>query len=137
MEKEVIFLALGAAAYYENISNSNIQGISASAYTESISLLANKDAFKYNLLIAPGLIADPTNFPLHNNVVNQMITTVQERGDSMVVTDVVGYGSNITPVVTSAQSKDTSYAATYWPWLLTIDPNTSNSSLGSYSYINS
>ena len=44
----------------------------------------------------------------------------------MVVTDVVGYGSNITPVVTSAQTKDTSYAATYWPWLLTVDPNTSN-----------
>jgi len=115
-----------AGAYYENISNTNIQGISANAYTESISLLANKDAFRYNLLIAPGLIADPTQFPLHNTVVNQMITTVQERGDSMVVTDVVGYGSNINPVVTSAQTKDTSYAAAYWPWLYTVDPNTSN-----------
>jgi len=115
-----------AGAYYENISNTNVQGLKANDYTESISLLANKDAFKYNLLIAPGLIADPQSFNLHNAVVNQMITTVQERGDSMVVTDVVGYGSNITPVVTSAQSKDTSYAATYWPWLLTVDPNTSN-----------
>jgi len=115
-----------AAAYYENISNSNIQGLTANDYTESISLLANKDAFRYNLLIAPGLIADPTQFPLHNAVVNQMITTVQERGDSMVVTDLVGYGSNINPVVTSAQTKDTSYAAAYWPWLYTVDPNTSN-----------
>ena len=115
-----------AAAYYENISNSNIQGLTANDYTESISLLANKDAFRYNLLIAPGLIADPTQFPLHNTVVNQMITTVQERGDSMVVTDLVGYGSNINPVVTSAQTKDTSYAAAYWPWLYTVDPNTSN-----------
>ena len=115
-----------AAAYYENISNSNIQGLTANDYTESISLLANKDSFRYNLLIAPGLIADPTQFPLHNAVVNQMITTVQERGDSMVVTDLVGYGSNINPVVTSAQTKDTSYAAAYWPWLYTVDPNTSN-----------
>ena len=115
-----------AAAYYENISNSNIQGLTANDYTESISLLANKDSFRYNLLIAPGLIADPTQFPLHNTVVNQMITTVQERGDSMVVTDLVGYGSNINPVVTSAQIKDTSYAAAYWPWLYTVDPNTSN-----------
>jgi uncharacterized protein len=115
-----------AAAYYENISNSNIQGLTANDYTESISLLANKDAFRYNLLIAPGLIADPIQFPLHNAVVNQMITTVQERGDSMVVTDLVGYGSNINPVVTSAQTKDTSYAAAYWPWLYTVDPNTSN-----------
>ena len=113
-------------AYYENISNTNVQGLTANDYTESISLLANKDAFKYNLLVAPGLIADPTQFNLHNNVVNQMITTVQERGDSMVVTDLVGYGSNINPVVSSAQIKDTSYAAAYWPWLYTVDPNTSN-----------
>jgi len=115
-----------AAAYYENISNTNIQGLTANDYTESISLLANKDAFRYNLLVAPGLIADPSQFPLHNTVVNQMITTVQERGDSMVTLDLVGYGSNINPVVTSAQTKDTSYAAAYWPWLYTIDPNTSN-----------
>jgi hypothetical protein len=115
-----------AGAYYENISNTNIQGLTANAYTESISLLANKDAYNYNLLVAPGLIADPTQFPLHNNVVNQMITIAQQRGDFMVVTDVVGYGSNINPVVTSAQTKDTSYAATYWPWLYTVDPNTSN-----------
>jgi hypothetical protein len=113
-------------AYYENITNANIQGLTANAYTESISLLANKDAYNYNLLVAPGLIADPTNFPLHNNVVNQMITIAQQRGDFMVVTDLVGYGSNINPVVTSAQTKDTSYAAAYWPWLYTVDPNTSN-----------
>jgi hypothetical protein len=98
-----------AGAYYENISNANIQGLTANAYTESISLLANKDAYNYNLLVAPGLIADPTQFPLHNAVVNQMITIAQQRGDFMVVTDVVGYGSNINPVVTSAQTKDTSY----------------------------
>jgi hypothetical protein len=115
-----------AGAYYENITNTNIQGLTANAYTESISLLANKDAYNYNLLVAPGLIADPTNFPLHNNVVNQMITIAQQRGDFMVVTDIVGYGSNINPVVTSAQSKDTSYAAAYWPWLYTVDPSTSN-----------
>jgi len=115
-----------AGAYYENISNANIQGLTANAYTESISLLANKDAYNYNLLVAPGLIADPTQFPLHNAVVNQMITIAQQRGDFMVVTDLVGYGSNINPVVTSAQTKDTSYAAAYWPWLYTVDPNTSN-----------
>lgn len=115
-----------AGAYYENITNTNIQGLTANAYTESILLLANKDAYNYNLLVAPGLIADPSQFPLHNNVVNQMITIAQQRGDFMVVTDIVGYGSNINPVVTSAQTKDTSYAAAYWPWLYTVDPNTSN-----------
>jgi hypothetical protein len=112
-----------AGAYYENISNANIQGISSSAYVESISLLANKDAYNYNFITAPGLIGDSTNYASHYPVVNQLITMVQNRGDAMAVIDVVGYNSNIIPVTTNAANFDTSYAATYWPWLKTIDPN--------------
>ena len=110
-------------AYYENISNSNIQGLPANAYTESISLLANKDAYKYNLLTAPGLIADGTNYPAHFPVVNQLLSVVQSRGDSMTILDLVGYNSPIIPVTTNAITFDTSYAASYWPWVQTIDPN--------------
>jgi phage tail sheath protein FI len=55
-----------------------------------------------------------------------MINTVQNRGDAMTVVDLVGYGSNINPVLTQALSYDTSYAAAYWPWVQTIDPNTGN-----------
>jgi phage tail sheath protein FI len=112
------------AKYYENIANDNIQGISASAYTQSISLLANQDAYNYNLLVAPGLVSSfgsPTTTAL-----NLMISTVQNRGDAMTVVDLVGYGSNITPVATQAVGYDTSYAAAYWPWLQTIDPDTGN-----------
>jgi hypothetical protein len=112
------------AKYYENIANDNIQGISASAYTQSISLLANQDAYNYNLLVAPGLVSSfgaPTTTAL-----NLMISTVQNRGDAMTVVDPVGYGSNITPVATQAVGYDTSYAAAYWPWLQTIDPDTGN-----------
>jgi len=110
-------------AYYENISNTNIQGLPASAYTESISLLANKDAYKYNLITAPGLIADGTNYPLHIPVVTQLLNTVQNRGDSMTVLDLAKYNENILPVTTNALTYDTSYAAAYWPWLQTIDPD--------------
>ena len=112
------------AKYYENIVNDNIQGISASAYTESISLLANQDAYNYNLLVAPGLISKfgaPTT-----TAINGMLNTVQSRGDAMTVIDLVEYGSNINPVLTEAISYDTSYAAAYWPWVQTIDPNTGN-----------
>jgi hypothetical protein len=112
-----------AGAYYENISNTNIQGMSPSAYTESISLLSNKDAYKYNLITAPGLIADGTNFSSHVSVVTQLLSVVQSRGDSMTLVDLVGYGSNILPVTTNALTYDTSYAAAYWPWVQTIDPD--------------
>ena len=110
-------------AYYENISNTNIQGLNPNAYTQSVALLSNQDAYSYNLLTAPGLIADPTNYPAHTPVVTSLINTVQGRGDSMTVLDLVGYGSNIIPVTTNALTYDTSYAAAYWPWLQTIDPN--------------
>jgi hypothetical protein len=117
-------LPTGAAgAYYENISNTNIQGLSAAAYVESISLLANRDAYKYNLITAPGLIADGTNYPAHISVTTQLLNVVQGRGDSMTILDLVGYNSPIIPVTTNALTYDTSYAAAYWPWVQTIDPD--------------
>ena len=113
-----------AGNYYENISNSNTQGLPASAYTESISLLANKDAFHYNFITAPGLIADGANFPSHYSVITSLISMVQTRGDSMAVVDVVSKGANILTVTSNATAIDNSYVATYWPWLQTIDPTT-------------
>ena len=112
-----------AGAYYENISATNIQGLVANEYTESIALLANKDAYNYNFITAPGLIG---NSSFHFPVVSQLITMVQNRGDAMAIIDVVGYNSNLIPVNTAASAFDTSYAATYWPWLKTIDPNYGN-----------
>ena len=112
-----------AGNYYENISNTNIQGISSSAYTISISLLGNKDAYNYNFITAPGLIGDGTNYASHFPLVQQLNTMVQNRGDAMSIIDIVGYNSPILTVTGNAASFDTSYVATYWPWLKTIDPN--------------
>ena len=112
-----------AGAYYENISNTNIQGLKANDYTESISLLANADAYNYNFITAPGLIGN-TTYGFHYPVVQQLVNMVQNRGDAMTIIDVVGYNSNITPVTTAANIFDTSYAATYWPWLKVINPST-------------
>lgn len=115
----------GDNKYYENITAAtNIQGIPASAYTQSISLLANKDAFNYNVLIAPGLMTDMTGVAA--TAITSMITVAQNRGDMMVVFDSSKYGSQINSVLTNTSGYDTSYAATYWPWVKTIDPNTAN-----------
>lgn len=115
----------GGNAYYEAIiSDANIQGLNASNYTQSISLLANKDAFKYNLLVAPGLMSDMSGVAF--SAINSMITVAQNRGDMMVVFDSSKYNSQITSVLTNTVGYDTSYAATYWPWVKTIDPSTAN-----------
>jgi hypothetical protein len=109
--------------YYDKISNTDTQGLKAAAYIESINLLANQDAYRYNLITAPGLIADGTNFPSHVPAISLLLSIVQSRGDSMTLLDLVGYGSNILPVTTNALTYDTSYAAAYWPWLQTLDPD--------------
>jgi len=116
-----------AGNYYENITNNNIQGLTANAYTESISLLANKDAYKYNILVAPGLISSHA-FAGNSSfaAITQIQTTVQERGDAIAIIDLVPYNATISTVTSTVSSYNTPYMATYWPWLKTIDPNTGN-----------
>jgi hypothetical protein len=114
-----------AGAYYDTItSDTNIQGLTANHYTESIYLLANKDAFKYNLLTAPGLMSDIG--PTSAGAISLMNSIAQNRGDMMVVFDSSKYNSQIGSVLTNTAGYDTSYAATYWPWVKTIDPSTAN-----------
>ena len=45
------------------------------------------------------------------------IDTVTERGDAIAIVDTRDYGSTLNQTVTSAQTLDSSYAATYWPWV--------------------
>jgi hypothetical protein len=113
--------------YYENITSNNIQGLTANAYTESISLLANKDAYKYNILVAPGLISSHA-FAGNSSfaAIAQIQTTVQERGDAIAIIDLVPYNAQIGTVTSTVSSYNTPYMATYWPWLKTVDPNTGN-----------
>ena len=111
-----------AGLYYKNINDAdNIQGLQASDYTTSVSLLGNKDAYKYNFITLPGII---NGFSSHSTLISQLISMVKERGDTMTILDLVGYNSNITPVLTQAGTRDTSYAASYWPWIKILDPNT-------------
>ena len=116
-----------AAGYYENASGSNIQGLQASDYSASISLLSNQDDYRFNVLTAPGLTLDNTTTSGTTTSAGQLATlinTIQSRGDAIAVVDPVVYGSTVSTTVDEASSINSSYAATYWPWLQTIDPGT-------------
>jgi len=113
----------GAGQYYEKISNTgNTQGLVSSDYTQAINLLANKEEFKYNYITVPGLIKD---FSTHASNISALITKCQERGDTLAIIDLEDYQSQLLEVTTEAKSINSSYAATYWPWVQTIDPSTS------------
>ena len=111
----------GTGNYYENISDVDSQGIPASEYTDSIYLLSNKDAYKFNFITVPGLVYD---FASHTSTISLLNSVCSNNGNSMVVLDVVGYGQNTGNVTTISTGIDNSYAATYWPWVRTIDPGT-------------
>ncbi len=108
--------------YYNKITNTNTQGLIAGNYTIPINLLANKDNYKYKFITIPGLI-DSSAYSSHVSEFSTLITNTQNRGDAMVILDSSTYGDNSLTVITSAASRDTSYAATYYPWILTVDPN--------------
>ena len=106
--------------FNQNITDTNIQGLIAAEYTQSLNLLSNTDAYSFNVITAPGLINSLT---AHSSVVSQMVALAQSRTDCIAVVDLVPYNSTVNTVVTQASAFDSSYAATYWPWLQSIDAN--------------
>ena len=106
----------GDAKFNENITAANVQGIAPAGYDQTISLLNNKDDYQFNVISAPGL-----NGVDHGTQVNSLVALAQSRTDCIAVIDLMGYNSSVNQVTTQAAAYDTSYAATYWPWLQTID----------------
>ena len=88
-----------------------LQGLKSADYTKAISILKNKDEFKFKTLVIPGL-----NQENHSSTLDTIIANTTFRGDSLFVADVVAYGAAQSTVKTQAEGLDTSYAATYWPW---------------------
>jgi hypothetical protein len=109
----------GGANFYETINSSNTQGLTAGCYDNMVNLLANKDDYQFNILSTPGLINEH-----HTATISTIITNTTNRGDNLYVVDMVDYSGILGDAVTQATSRDTSYAATYWPWVRIVDPGT-------------
>jgi phage tail sheath protein FI len=108
-----------AANFYNNVNATDSQGLTGGNYTNAIALLSNVDEYKYNVISIPGLLAST-----HATQTTALVNNTIGRGDSIAIIDLVGYNSQINAVINQASGFDSSYAAAYWPWLQTIDPNT-------------
>ena len=106
------------ATMYDNIG-ATTQGLIGTNYDNMIALLGNPEAYQFNVLFAPGLTNDT-----HPTQITNIISNTQQRGDNLFVTDLTLFSGTVASAVTQAQSRDTSYAATYWPWVRIIDPAT-------------
>ena len=110
---------MGGANFYDTIDSANTQGVVGADYANMINLLSNTDDYKFNILLTPGLYnADYTS------QATSLISNTQSRGDNLYILDLVKYGQTVTAVTGQAKSRNTSYAASYWPWVQVIDPDT-------------
>ena len=110
------------AKFYDQIITGapNTQGVVGTDYTNMISLLANTDDYRFNVLLTPGLSSQE-----NATQVTSIISNTENRGDNIYVVDLVPYDvSSTSTVAGAASSRDTSYAASYWPWVMVTDPDT-------------
>ena len=111
-------LSTQAINFYNNISVQT-QGLVGNDYNNMIALLGNREAYQFNVLFTPGLTNDN-----HTSQITNIISNTISRGDNLFVPDLVDYNSTLGDVITQAQTRDTSYAASYWPWVRIQDPST-------------
>ena len=100
------------ANYFSAINSSNTQGLAASDYTNAVRLLSNKDDYQFNIIAAPGLTYANTSTQL-----DSIVSLAESRGDCIAVIDLVNYDSTLGGVTDKAKALNTSYGASYWPWL--------------------
>ena len=108
----------GNGKYYDKIDANDSQGLVGGNYTDAMNLLANQDEYSYNIISAPGLVQSA-----YSSTLNTLVANTENRGDNIVILDLELYNSSITATVGTAESKDTSYAASYWPWCMITDPD--------------
>jgi hypothetical protein len=108
----------GGANFYQNIGVQT-QGLTSGSYTNMVNLLSNKEDYQFNVLSTPGLLNEH-----HTSTISSIVANTINRGDNLYVVDMVDYDGILADVLTQATTRNTSYAATYWPWLRMIDPST-------------
>lgn len=104
---------IAGANFYKNIA-SQTQGLTGADYNQAIALLENKDDYQFNVIAVPGLNAED-----HPTQIDAVISLAESRGDCIAVVDLTGHGATVSEVTDSAANLNSSYAASYWPWLQT------------------
>jgi phage tail sheath protein FI len=112
-----------AAKLFHNISSTNTQGLSGSDYADAITILGNQDEYLFNVISAPGLVYDISG---HTTPIDNIISLAETRGDCIAVVDLYSHGGAVSQVTGKADLLNSSYAATYWPWLQTASANGKN-----------
>jgi hypothetical protein len=89
------------------------------AYAKAINAVSNPDEYDINMVVTPGIVRQ-----LHPAIISRVIDMVEDRQDCFYIADFNDYDDTITEATEQANSVDSNYVATYYPWVKTIDSNT-------------
>ena len=89
------------------------------SYIRAINAISNADEYDINMVVTPGIVRS-----LHPSVTTAVIDMVEDRADAFYIADFNDYNDTITEATEQANLVDSNYAATYYPWVKTIDSNT-------------
>jgi len=97
-----------------DLSDANASG--SVAYKKALNVIQNPLEFDYNLLLTPGVSRD-----YGTSVVARAKEIVEDRGDAFYISDLTWYGQSINTAIEHASHYDSSYMATYYPWVKVVD----------------
>tara|TARA_S200002703_G_scaffold90749_1_gene78233 strand:- start:744 stop:2657 length:1914 start_codon:yes stop_codon:yes gene_type:complete len=116
-------------AFYDSISATNSQGVDLASsddavsgatvgggYRTALSILSNKDEYSFNLLFLPGIV-DQALGASHNAIIGAAIQLCEDRTDCFLVYDNSMPTTTVANVKTNTEARNSSYAATYYPWV--------------------
>jgi hypothetical protein len=88
------------------------------AYNKAFTLLSNTDYYDMNMIVTPGILNTK-----HSAVTSLAINLAETRQDTFYVMDSNALEDSITTVVSDTTTLDSSYTATYWPWVRVVNPS--------------
>jgi hypothetical protein len=108
-----------------NIKESNTFGFDCTnstttgtvAYKKAFTLLSNTDFYDMNMLLTPGIIHS-----IHPAVTAAARQLAEDRQDTFYIMDSNAITDSVATAITTVNGLDTSYTATYFPWVKINDP---------------
>jgi len=108
-----------------NIKESNTFGFDCTdstttgtvAYKKAFALLSNTDYYDMNMLLTPGIIHSK-----HSAVTTAARQLAEDRQDTFYIMDSNAITDSVATAITTVNGLDTSYTATYFPWVKINDP---------------
>lgn len=113
---------MGIDATSTNVGGLDLSTSTASgsvAFIRALNAISNPLEYDYNLLVTPGVAVG-----YGTSVIDRAKEIVEDRSDAFYIADLTWIGDTIDGAVGHAASYDSSYMASYYPWIKIIDSTT-------------